>query len=269
MPHGAVIDTHLLSSPLAPTTVRAESDTTFRFFQVRGALPGGDVIGVARVGTGAFLESTARVLLSLSKDGSARVVAMPPQAIDDRWMITIDGLSNWIPLALQPQIVFAADGRRFAFMTADQSGQEGTFAIAVFEANGDTVFAGQYPFQGVPIPSSAIDSAIAAMVSEPGPREEGGPNPSQFQAAARERMPKVYSPVEAIMLASDSTTWITMRPTADGANAMVLDTEGTPLASVLLPPRSRIRHASGTHVWVTETDAFDLTSVVRYRIERP
>lgn len=268
-PQGAVLDTHRLPHPLAYTTFRAGSDSTFRFISVRGALPGGDLIGVARVGIGESMAGRPQALLSLAKDGSARVVAVPPQTSDERWMITIDGLSNWIPLALQPQTVFAADGSRFAFMTADQGGEEGTYSIAAFDAKGDAVFERQYPFQGVPIPSSVIDSAIAAMVPETAQREEGGPDPSRFQAAARERMPRVYSPVETIMLAADSTTWITMRPTADGAYAIVLDARGTPLASVPLPPESRIQHATGTHVWMTETDEYDLTSAVRYRIERP
>ena len=100
-------------------------------------------------------------------------------------------------------------------------------------------------------------------------REEGGAHPRRFQAAARERMPRVYSPVEAIMLAADSTTWISMRPTSDGADAIVLDPRGNLRASVPLPARSRIQHATRTHLWVTEVDDFDLTSAVRYRIDRP
>jgi hypothetical protein len=35
-----------------------------------------------------------------------------------------------------------------------------------------------------------------------------------------------------------------------------------------LPPRSRVQNATSTNVWMTETDEFDLVSVVRYRIER-
>jgi hypothetical protein len=43
---------------------------------------------------------------------------------------------------------------------------------------------------------------------------------------------------------------------------------GEPRESGSDPPRSRIHDASATHVWMTEVGAFDLVSVVRYRIER-
>jgi hypothetical protein len=185
-------------------------------------------------------------------------------------MITIGGLSKYLPFALQPQIVFSADGSRFAFLTADLSRREGTYAVAVLEANGDTVFAREYPFQGVSIPSSAIDSAIAAMAPRPGqPREEGAAPLSRFQDAARQRIPAVYAPVERIVLGLDHTVWLTLRATPEGREAVVLDARGTPMATVPLPARSVVQGATSSHLWVTETDADDLASIVRYRIARP
>lgn len=269
---GTLVGTRRLPSPLARTRFgRAAQDSAFRFFVVHAASPGGTVLGVAALTVGVGPAQAApfpRVLLSLSPDGSARVLADPPQYTDERWSITIGGLSNPIPFAFQPQIVFSSGGRRFGFLTADQSRREGTYSIAVFGTDGDTLFSRRYPFRGEPIPSSAIDSAIAAMAPRPEQRESSS-DPTRFQVAARERIPAVHAPVERMVLALDSTTWLALRPTMGRAEAIVLDARGTPVASVELPPRSRIQQVTESHLWVTETDTFDLASVVRYRIIRP
>jgi hypothetical protein len=81
-------------------------------------------------------------------------------------------------------------------------------------------------------------------------------------------LPAVYAPVERFRLALDGTTWLTMRATADGSGALVLDAEGNLVSTVPLPPRSRAQNATATHVRMTETDEFDLVSMVRNRIER-
>jgi hypothetical protein len=64
----------------------------------------------------------------------------------------------------------------------------------------------------------------------------------------------------------DNTVWITRRRTAEGVVAVVLNSRGDQVASVLLPPRSRILEASLGELLVSETDADGLSSVVRYRV---
>jgi hypothetical protein len=268
---GDVLRTVPLPPPLVPKALSAEStDTTFRFFIAQSGTTGGELLGLAAVDVGTDPRATQmpRRILALSPDGSARVIAEPPSYVDERWSMTIGGLSNYIPLAMRPQIVFASDGSRFAFLTADQSAPQGSWAVTVIEADGDTVFARTQPFTGEPIPAAVADSAIAAMAPGPGQPRESGSDPSRFQAAARERMPIVYAPIERVVPALDGTTWLTMRASADGEGVLVLDARGQTVATATLPPRSRIHDASATHVWMTEVGAFDLVSVVRYRIER-
>lgn len=272
-PAGEVLRTRALPQPRVPRTDgRAISDSSFLFFIAQAGSADGAVFGIAALSSGRLAGPTGayqRVLLSLSTDGAARVIATPPPYNDARWMITIGGLENRVPFALEPQIVFSADGSRFAFMTTDQSVRDGTYAVTVFDARGDTVFARRYPFRGVPIPRSAVDSAIEAMAPKSGaPREEGS-DPSRFQAVARQRIPATYAPVERIVLGLDHTTWLTLRATPQGREALVLNAVGTVVASVLLPPQSRVQQATSSHLWVTEADADGLTSVVRYRIVRP
>jgi hypothetical protein len=269
-PAGNVLRTVLLPPPLVPEALSATSgDTTFSFFIAQSATPGGELLGLAAVdlGTGP-VEQMPRRILALSAEGSARVIAEPPSYEDERWSITIGGLSNYVPLAMRPQIVFASGGSRFAFLTADQSAPQGSWTLTVIEADGDTVFVRTQPFTGEPISAAVADSAIAAMAPGPGQPRESGSDPSRFQAAARERMPIVYAPIERVVPAIDGTTWLTMRDSAEGSDVLVLDARGETVATASLPPRSRIHDATATHVWMTEVDAFDLVSVVRYRIER-
>jgi hypothetical protein len=267
---GAVLRTVPLPGPMAPTALSATSaDTTFRFFIAHSGSTTGDILGMAHVSVGppSSTGSSPWRVLSLAPDGSARIIAQPPQYEDERWTVTIAGLSNYIPFALRPQIVFAVDGSRIAFLTADQSTAVATYSLTVLNADGEPLFARDYSLPGEAIPPAAVDSAIAAMAPPGQPREEGS-DPSRFQALARERMPAVYAPVERVMLAVDGTTWLTMRATAAGTEALILDAHGTLVSTVPLPPRSRVQNATSTNVWMTETDEFDLVSVVRYRIER-
>lgn len=268
--NGNVLGTFRLPAPFVETPAGSgASDSLFHFFITHAASPTGALLGIARVSVrGVRTRVMPTALVLLSRDGVARTIATPPQYADERWTITINGLSNRVPFAFQPQIVFAADGSRFAFMTADQGSRESTYSVEVFDAGGDTVFARRYPFRGIPIPASAADSAIRAMAPRPELREAGS-NPARFQAAARQRMPAVYAPVEQLLLALDGTTWITQGAAGAEREVVILDALGTPTASVLLPPRTRVQQATATHVWVTESDSLGLTSVVRYRIVRP
>lgn len=267
--NGNVLGTFRLPAPFVETPAgTGASDSLFHFFHTHAATPTGSLLGIAHVSVrGVRTQVMPTAVVSLSRDGVARMIATPPQYTDERWSITINGLTNPVPFAFRPQIVFAADGSRFAFMTADQGGGKGTYSVEVFDAGGDTLFARRYPFRGVPIPASAADSAIRAMAPSPEQREAGS-NPARFQAAARQRMPAVYAPVEQLLLALDGTTWVTLRTAGAEREVIVHDALGAPTASVLLPPRTRVQQASATHVWMTESDSLGLTSVVRYRIMR-
>lgn len=81
-------------------------------------------------------------------------------------------------------------------------------------------------------------------------------------------MPPVHAPVASLIVGIDATVWIALRPTTSGQVALVFDGRGEPFMSVLVPLRSRIVQASADRVWMVETDADDLPSIVRYRVSR-
>lgn len=193
---------------------------------------------------------------------------MAPSENDPR-MMWVAGFGRGVPFSLQPQYSFAYDGSRVAELTAPVPASETSyFAVTVFRATGDTVFSRRYQFRGVPIAKQAKDSALAAMVPRSGRVSEGPQDlPQRFQAIARERMSNWYIPVESITLGLDQTIWIGLRPTDEGRVTLILNGRGDPIGTLLLPRSSRVRQATASQVWVTETDDDGLTSVVRYRVD--
>ena len=124
----------------------------------------------------------------------------------------------------------------------------------------DGRFARSYAHGGEPIPDSALDRAIAAMTSE-------SERDRRARYLARERAPAVYAPI-GVTLGLDGTVWVELRSTDRGTPVVVISEAGDSIGSLLLPMRTKIRQAGMTHVWVTETDALDLASVVRYQVIR-
>jgi len=255
--------------PVRFSSYGSSADSTIGFFspvavQANGTLVGNAMIGGAQPG-GRGIRNGVNVLLT--SDGTAYgPVLFAMQLNDPRWSMEVAGFGNAVPFTSPPQLAVAPDGNRFAILTVDQR-EGGSYKVLVMAVTGDTILNRSYPFDPVSIPQSAIDSALAEFDQ---PVREGPTNLNErFKAMARDRMPSVYSPVQAIRIGLDNTIWID-RPTADGRrSAMVLDERGDSIGAVLIPERSRIQQANRSHVWMTERDEFDLASVVRYRVNGP
>jgi hypothetical protein len=200
--------------------------------------------------------------------GQHRQIARLPNSEDERWMMVIGGLGNPIPFTAQPFTAVSPSGDRVAHMTSVATSREGgTFTVTLLRTTGDTAFVRTFPFRGVLVPQSAKDSALAEFIPRSGAVREGSADlPRRFQAMARQKMPAIFPGVEALLLGLDNTVWVGLRRTAEGQTMLVLDGRGEPVASVLLPPGSRLLQASATRVWIAETDRDGLTSVVRYRV---
>lgn len=235
----------------------------FHTFNPRAVDDEGAMLGMAYasgVSTDGTWESSELVVLRVSREGKPRVVGSPPQFDDERWSVTVSGVTNPVPFVFRPRTEIAPDGSRFLFATTDQSTLDGTFDLTMLRPAGDTVFSRSHAYGGEPIPASALDSAIAATRSESGRLRRA-------RAMARERAPAVFAPTD-VTIGLDGTVWLELRPTDRGTRVVVLSEAGDSIASLLLPLRSKIRQASLTHVWVTETDELGLASVVRYRVIR-
>ena len=147
------------------------------------------------------------------------------------------------------------------FMTADQTTLDPTYNLTLVRPIHDTVFSRSYAYPGEAIPDSAMERGLAEMVPENNLAR-------RFRAGARALAPVVYPPT-GVTLGLDGTIWVELRRTDSGTPVHVLSEAGDPIGSLLLPPRTRIRQAGMTHLWVAEWDELGLTSVVRYRVIRP
>ena len=191
---------------------------------------------------------------------------MLPWSGDERWSISVGGVGNAIPFVAMPQSAISVAGDRAVHIWSEVTSRSGgTFTVSAFKSNGDTMFVRTFPFVGVPIPQSARDSAIAAQI-RPGNSEVSSAMMTEIQSIARRRMPAVYAGVESVLPGVDNTFWVGMRRAPDGQAVLVLNSRGDPVASIMVPPHSRLRQASANQVWMTETDRDGLVSVVRYRV---
>ena len=233
-------------------------DSTFFAFGPQAIDDEGAMLGVAYLN---LRESVELVVLRVPRDGTPGVVASPPQYEDERWSVTISGLTNPVPFAFRVRVGIAPDGSGFLFMTADQSTLDPTYSLTLVRPTNDTVFARSYAYPGEAIPDSAMERGIADMVPE-------NELARRFRAGARALAPLVYPPAD-VTLGLDGTIWVELRRTDRGTPVHVISEAGDPIGSLLLPARSRIRQASLTHLWVTESDELGLASVVRYQVIRP
>jgi hypothetical protein len=181
---------------------------------------------------------------------------------DDKGHFFVD-----VPFASAPFRAITSSGTRFGFLTVTPTSPTGgTMSVTVLRRSGERVFSRSYPFVGVPIPAAAFRYA-ANNIGGPGDPSVRPPQVNEsLRRIAESRMPRFFPPVEHFTVGMDSGAWITLAETKDGVVAVHLDDRGAPVASVLLPPRSRILQASSTQLWLGERDADDLESIVRYRL---
>jgi hypothetical protein len=173
-----------------------------------------------------------------------------------------------VPFAFRPRTEFSPDGSRFAVLTPDTATTPRDYTITLFSQRGDTLFTRKYKNAGERIPARVADSALTARIG--GPNRRAAEASSTLKALAQKRMPSVYPAVgEApggLVLGRDGSVWIQTWQTTRGSSAIAVDRRGNPLFEVRLPPRTTVQSATATMLWVEQTDADDLTSVVRYRI---
>jgi hypothetical protein len=239
-------------SPRTPTQAYFGDGSTLVMADMRAPYPRG-------------FDTTSRPLIKLSPARrTERIVARVPwdMARTDP-MVRVVGFV-WAARQLfyvLPVFTVSRDGAYIAVATTSTlSSRGGNYRLTLLRTSGDTVFSRVYQFEGNPIPRDVIDRRIAAIIAD------GPPNIRASLPELTKRMPPVYPPVHQILIGRDGTVWIGGHVQSGGQTWTALDPRGELFGTITLPVNTAMSVVSRSHIWVTERDADDLETVVRYRI---
>jgi hypothetical protein len=131
------------------------------------------------------------------------------------------------------------------------------------DAEGDTVYSRRVPFDVVALPSVVADSAIDATVTTMESRIPGMGGPYRDLAW----VPPMYPPVEDLVVGTDGSIWIRLRPQDQGTSRyLVLRPDGAPHGEATLPGDVRLMTANLREAWGVVVDELDVQSVVKYSV---
>jgi hypothetical protein len=151
---------------------------------------------------------------------------------------------------------------------------EADFRVTRLDLGGDTVYSRTYPYPPLPLPSTVVDSAVAASAERLHRfmGERTGTSLSQWRGWTRDAMyvPAFYPPIEETRAGRDGTIWLKRTlPGAEGAHWFVIAEDGEPLATAVLPEGLRLLAADRGQLWGVEQDEYDVDYIVRYQTVPP
>jgi len=197
-----------------------------------------------------------------------RLVLRLPRDPDRR--ITVSSQSFSVPFFPRSQYEVAPDGSRIGTVTTDISGQEaGTFRVSIYDPFGSEIFSRAYPFQGVPIPEQAVDSAVQPQPLgslPPGMTITRPKRPLGVERELKSRVPPFYPPVKEFLFGTDRRIWMKLFRPDSLEEWLILDGAGDPQGRIVLPARTELQVANETHIWALESDELDVESIVRFRL---
>jgi hypothetical protein len=259
----------LLRTVRVPTSITPPRPATGPVPKLRspegGALlPGGDVLVDAFVYRAQqpkpfdkeFLNKDG-VYVRVSPEGTYRHLLLAYSVFGEqcKWEHVLD-----IPQCPPPLRDFADDGGTLVTLETSVAGPDrNNYRVSLMRITGDTLFSRRYAFVGMPISKRVVDSIRARMLSQA--------TAAELRSAIRTvPFPSVYPPVKQLRVGRDGTTWIGLRPTAEGRPWIILDATGNKIGEVLLPPAVVLWVADRNTIWGVEWDADDMPSIVRYQI---
>ena len=170
-----------------------------------------------------------------------------------------------VPFYPRSYWVVRPDGEAVAILTTDSSDPaKPVFRVRVISARGAELVSRVYPFEPVPIESSALDSALDSHLQRRDPSLR-----SELENKLRPMAPSIYPGVTGIVLGHDELIWVGLWPKEDSKPWLILDEKGDPLGQLNLKGNQTLVAAARGQAWVVERDTLDLESVVRYRLTWP
>jgi hypothetical protein len=174
------------------------------------------------------------------------------------------------PLSDDAFAIFADDGSRVATMDRTVAPGPGpaSFGVTMSGSDGDTIYSRRYEYTPRPIDANVIDSIVverAILLSG------AFPEPGEAQTFVRSTMflPVYFPPVSTARFSASGDLWV-RREEISGQDQiwMVLDRDGEPIASAMLPEILQVMVIRDDTIWGLEVDALGVSYVVRYRVMR-
>ncbi len=245
---GRLLRTIPLEAILKPLRlIHQDSAATVSNWTPRTRRPDGGMIGIATITLRSRDATPIRELAALTStaDGAATRIA------------NVDADARWEPeFGFPSHFGFSTDGLEMVRVgVTDLQRQGASIVITRLTVRGDTVFSRHMPYRGVPMSRRHVDSVLAR-----------GIGPDRVRSASNIRIPIVYAPVMSVYAQPSGLTWLTMRDSESSMSVLMLNRKGVSIARWSMPPRADLMGATLSHVWLRETDADGLQSVVRYRI---
>ena len=144
---------------------------------------------------------------------------------------------------------------------AATSAEPHTFRVIRFDAQADTSWARDIPYNPIPVTSEWRSRHLEER------RDLESPLLSVLERAYRTL--EFFPPVRAVRAGNDGTTWLHVRTGVDSSEWEVLDPSGHSVARVEPPLGARMRWAGTDALWFVEEDDFDIPYLVQYAIRRP
>jgi hypothetical protein len=145
------------------------------------------------------------------------------------------------------------------------------FRVTMLNAEGDTLWSREYPYQPTPIPTAEIDSVRAARVKRAvdfATRAGGSRADAEEQVREQLYLPVFRPPLVNGRFAEDGSLWLqwSRAPGAATIRWSVLDADGNPAATLELPSNLRPVDVRNDRVWAVETGELGVPYVVRLAV---
>ena len=175
-----------------------------------------------------------------------------------------------LPESYRSLLSVAPDGSGFAVVhrTGATSAEPHTFRVIRFDAQADTAWAHEVPYDPIRVPRVWRSRHVERDVRD----NEGLGIPEGRMRHAWERAYgrlEFFPAVGDVQAGADGTTWLLLRTGVNSSQWEVLDESGRSVARVDPPPRGRIRWADTDSLWFVERNELDIPYLVRYVIRRP
>jgi hypothetical protein len=138
---------------------------------------------------------------------AAHITPFPSRTIETT---TVDGMivSIVVPFIAPPIFKVAPSGARMGALRLITEGPAGSMRLVLLGANGDTVYARNYPFLVERISASVADSVVNQRITSFERSMGAARLPAGFREAVRRKVPPFHPPYSDMLIGDDGVVWI-------------------------------------------------------------